>query len=138
MTPEAFSSGGSHHEVSDLILDWTLGEFVTETIHSNGTQLTQGYHQGNLNISTRTLDLHSDLILNIYPNPTAQSVILETQKIESQKIMVFDMLGHMLLYKEISEYETSIDLSPFSDGIYLLAVQSGRAIIQWVTIEKIH
>ena len=52
--------------------------------------------------------------------------------------MVFDMLGHMLLYKEISEYETSIDLSPFSDGIYLLAVQSGRAIIQWVTIEKIH
>jgi hypothetical protein len=59
----------------------------------------------------------------IYPNPTAGFVFLSSD-FGNQKITVYNSLGDLMLEKEVSN---EIDLSLFSDGVYLLKNNKGIA-----------
>jgi len=138
VVPDALSSGGSHHTTVNLNLDGTLGEFIIETIRMNEIQLTQGFHQGKLKISSSTINVGRNTIIKVYPNPTYQVLIIETKLVQSLKIIVFDLFGNKLINKKLLEQKTFLDLSSFPDGFYFLSVQTENEIRHWTTIEKIH
>ncbi|MBM3418365.1 MAG: T9SS type A sorting domain-containing protein [Bacteroidetes bacterium] len=59
----------------------------------------------------------------IYPNPFSNTVSIDFTDHQEHKIEVFDYLGS-LLYSCIINANTTIDLSKFSNGIYLIRIDS--------------
>ncbi len=60
--------------------------------------------------------------LNIYPNPTKKSVIIDIQNnnFNNASIKIIDLLGKTLINQKVVAQKTSINLSNFSQGIYLV------------------
>ena len=60
--------------------------------------------------------------LNIYPNPTKNSITIDSQKneINNAKIKITDLLGKTLNNQKIVNQKTTINLNNFSQGIYLI------------------
>ncbi len=61
--------------------------------------------------------------LSVYPNPTAGhiTVKLNTNDVE-QKYIVTDQMGRVVLNGIINSTDEKIDLSPFENGLYFLAI----------------
>ena len=76
----------------------------------------------------------TDLIsgkLKIYPNPSTGLVFIDYPGTENLQVSVFNSLGQLLITRDldINSEKTSLDLSPFADGVYMLQVQTGSAIL---------
>lgn len=61
---------------------------------------------------------------SIYPNPAAESVTIKT---ESDLITVTSILGNLLGQYAVQNGEIRIDLSEFSDGLYIIQSENGGA-----------
>ncbi len=61
----------------------------------------------------------------IYPNPTDGKVVveLETEGHEKAQITLFNLMGQAILENEIKGGRSSIDLSGFVNGVYMIQVQ---------------
>ena len=77
-SPSVVSSSGDSYSNGNIIMDYTLGEIVIETFSNNANILTQGFHQGVLNVTTAVINL--DIKTKIYPNPTSNLLIIELEK----------------------------------------------------------
>lgn len=62
---------------------------------------------------------HSKTI-NIYPNPTDNSILVTTQSHQQLEINIYDVLGNLLLSRQMIQQAESIDLTFLSSGIYFL------------------
>ena len=71
--------------------------------------------------------------LEIYPNPTNNLINIRQEKASSITIQVLDITGKILITTFSTNQLTTIDLSEFTNGIYLVKVTSGNSI----TVEKI-
>lgn len=56
--------------------------------------------------------------LFLYPNPTRGSVTIEAEK--EGRLTVYNQLGELIFEQTVRAGKNSLDLSPFSNGIYLL------------------
>ena len=80
------------------------------------------YQESSLSTSNSTLN---ELI--IYPNPTKDKLILKTPShLIGSKVIMYSTLGQSLLNFTLNEVNTSIDLSSFKEGIYLLNFQTNN------------
>lgn len=61
--------------------------------------------------------------LKVYPNPASQSVTLKTLCGEPQTLLVYSTDGRLVMQRTVSQ-ETSIDLSHWTPGVYILRVGS--------------
>ena len=57
--------------------------------------------------------------MNIYPNPTTSSFVIEPGSIQKLTLRAFDMSGKLVLTRIIND-ATSIDANGLSDGVYLI------------------
>ena len=73
----------------------------------------------------------SDLV--IYPNPTNNLINIRQEKASSITIQVLDITGKVLVTKSSTNQLTTIDLSEFTNGIYLVKVSSDDG----VRVEKV-
>lgn len=81
---------------------------------------------------TDVVEINNDI--RIYPNPTNGIVYIENQGL--MRIVVMDLLG-LKLYETMTEGNTTVDLSCFTQGVYMLCVETvGSKIIQKVGIKK--
>jgi len=71
--------------------------------------------------------------INIYPNPTNNLINIRQEKANSITIQVLDITGKVLLTKSSTNQLTTIDLSEFTNGIYLVKVSGGGD----VRVEKV-
>ncbi|MCG8327818.1 MAG: T9SS type A sorting domain-containing protein [Chitinophagales bacterium] len=76
VSPEVIAASGDYYETANVKMSWTLGEIVTETIETDAVTLTQGFQQSNLTI-TSVESMKEDIVVNIYPNPTAEIINVE-------------------------------------------------------------
>ena len=69
--------------------------------------------------------------INIYPNPTNGSVIMNFGKeISKGQIKLFDAQGRLVLEDEINGENHSLEISSFASGIYTVVLVDGQAIMQ--------
>jgi len=74
-------------------------------------------------ISTNINELNPEHTLSIYPNPSFGDLVLSTKATSFSKdnqIMLYSITGSLLSTSTISSQQTSIDLSIYPSGIYLL------------------
>lgn len=136
LSPEVLSSGGDHFITSEIKLDFTLGEFAVETI-GDDPQTTQGFHQGELKVSTLVIDPLVKNLLTVYPNPTRTSVQVELKNTTGSQLLLFDTFGRLWVKNEFRK-AASVDVSALPQGIYFLQIMSDKELIASSKIEKIH
>ena len=120
-TPSVVSSSGDSYSNGGVIMDYTLGEIVIETFSNTANILTQGFHQGDLKVTTAVVNL--DIKTKIYPNPTTNFLIIELEKNVNADILVYDINGKIVIKDKLrDEQQKQLDFSFLNQGNYLLHI----------------
>ncbi|MGE0568178.1 MAG: T9SS type A sorting domain-containing protein [Bacteroidia bacterium] len=81
-------------------------------------------------ISGSTVGLNSitksDFRITVYPNPTKDKIIIETEN--NDIIKLIDMFGKLLQEKECEKGKTELNLSEYSNGIYFVVNKNGNTV----------
>lgn len=64
----------------------------------------------------------------LYPNPTANTFIIETTATGWQQLQVFNITGQLLLTENIEYSKTTIDASSLPAGIYIVSLKSSTGL----------
>ena len=120
-TPSVVSSSGDSYSNGGVIMDFTLGEIVIETYTNSNTILTQGFHQGDLKVTTSVVNL--DIKTKIYPNPTTNFIIIELENNVNAELLVYDINGKIVIKDKLrDEQKKQLDFSFLTQGNYLLHI----------------
>jgi hypothetical protein len=120
-TPSVISSSGDSYNNGGIMMDYTLGEIVIETYTNSNTILTQGFHQGDLKVTTAVVNL--DIKTKIYPNPTTNFLIIELEKNVNAELLVYDINGKIVIKDKLNEEQKKqLDFSFLNQGNYLLHI----------------
>ena len=120
-TPSVVSSSGDSYSNGNIIMDYTLGEIAIETYTNGSTILTQGFHQGDLKVTTSVVNL--DIKTKIYPNPTTNFIIIELEKNVNAELLVYDINGKIVVKDKLNdEQQKQLDFSFLNQGNYLLHI----------------
>jgi hypothetical protein len=107
---------------------------ATSTVYSvTGTDAN-----GCVNTSIQALPVESCIGLNefnqslsdlrVYPNPTSNSLFVETSSNTSKSIEISDISGRVLFSAVYNDQRSQVDIGGFSNGIYYLRVQSENSV----------
>ena len=120
-SPSVISSSGGSYSNGNIIMDYTLGEIVVETHTNSTTILTQGFHQGVLEVSTEVVNI--DIKTKVYPNPTTNFLIIELEKNVNADILVYDINGKLVIKDRLNnEQQKQLDFGFLKQGNYLLHI----------------
>ncbi|NND35363.1 MAG: T9SS type A sorting domain-containing protein [Saprospiraceae bacterium] len=112
-------AGGYEKTPSGMTVSWTLGEPVVDPIRSANVQLTQGFQQPNLKVSTGFTDPGFAFGLSTYPNPASSELIMESDYQEEFHFRMVDVTGKIIKEGKWSN-KNVIDVSLLSQGIYAI------------------
>ncbi|MEM6830075.1 MAG: T9SS type A sorting domain-containing protein, partial [Bacteroidota bacterium] len=75
-------------------------------------------------IATPASDTSFDLVLRIFPNPAKQNITIESG--EKQTIELIGLDGRTLLERKLQPGITTLDLTDYPSGVYLIHTGSGQ------------
>lgn len=77
-----------------------------------------------------SLSQESDIV--VYPNPATNTIFVSLPKSPNRlyRVELIDLMGRMLWSKEVYQERIEIDVSEYSDGIYLINVYNSLEFIQ--------
>lgn len=114
---------------------FTLGELAVEQIGATPV-VQQGFH--NQYIIITSVYSEGKFNIQIYPNPAMNSIILECKDCnEAMQISFTDMLGNRVLSGSITSGNRQIDVSEFTPGVYIIAINSNQKLIYSSKLTKI-
>ena len=123
-SPSVISISGGSYSNGNIIIDYTLGEIVVETYTNSTTILTQGFHQGVIDVSTELVNI--DIKTKVYPNPTTNFLIVEIEKNVNADILVYDINGKIAIKDNLNnEQQRQLDFSFLTQGNYFLHIKIG-------------
>lgn len=138
---EVVATSGSTFSSTSANLSWTLGEMMIETYSGSSAEITQGFQQTKLSVTS--IDENSDKVgVKVFPNPTHNQINLQFKgKHPTYSISLYDFEGRII--REISIEKTVsnklIDLSGEAAGTYLLKVSSeDQGILNTYKVQKIN
>lgn len=79
------------------------------------------------NFTTSIKKITSSNVFNIYPNPTSNQFIIETNINEKQLMQVFDINGKLVLSQNING-TTTVDASNLNAGVYNLTIKNSVGV----------
>lgn len=62
--------------------------------------------------------------INVFPNPTSNSVTLEMEGVEGQEYNLYNSLGEMLISGSVTQKSQVIDISSLSANVYFLGIEN--------------
>ncbi len=62
----------------------------------------------------------------VYPNPTENEITFQLQSIQKGIVSFYDVLGHKILTKEISENDNKVNIQHLSNGVYYYSFESNK------------
>lgn len=131
------SAAGNHVSGASVSLSWTLGELVIQTIESTSSLLTQGFHQGELEVVSIEDFYEVFGKIEIYPNPTAHFLYIErTNRTSSLFLELIDLNGKTILQNQLRDLKGQINLEQLASGIYMLHLSDGAQRHHYIKIQK--
>jgi len=116
---ELISNSGDTFSNSSYEISWSLGEVCIDTYSNGDFILGEGFHNANIEISR--IDENIKLNVSIYPNPTSDFITISSTDVMSEiHLNITDMNGKVLNEAILTNREFQIDLSQFTNGVYLL------------------
>ncbi len=138
LTPWLISTAGSHDDSSGGTLSWSVGELAITTLEGDEHMITQGFHQGSLDIETTYKMADTDYELHTYPNPARDYVTIEVNhdSYEHLHFTLLDIHGSKLKGDHLKGYTTRLSVQSLNSGIYFLNIADQNTIIQTFRITK--
>ena len=105
---------------------------VTRCYIHNGDLLYSNYSHGGNDCITPLMGVESiieDNSITIYPNPTSSEVNISSENIINS-IEIFNSLGQRVYYSVVNSIEKVIDISSFTNGVYILGVKTDNGVIR--------
>jgi hypothetical protein len=135
----SFNSGGFDASGSGGSVSASIGQLVNNQYSGSTGIIQEGVQLPFELISLKQKKAVVDSYLwDVYPNPSSNSVYINTQNIKATNISIslFDNTGKLLLKENTRADNTSLNLSSFSAGIYLLKIHSGSTLLGSTQIIK--
>lgn len=123
ISKQVIGAAGRTASNSNLKVSYTVGEPVVGLMTAGVNQLGNGYYPA-LNLQALSVEDNTlDLKLKVYPNPTSQSLFVTHPNLNSFGITIVDLNGK-LLYQGKLDKEEPLDISYYTQGIYLVTVEN--------------
>ena len=65
----------------------------------------------------------------LYPNPTRSTVQVTWMTTGNAKVLLTDLNGKVLSSQQVAEQETTLDLSAYTPGVYIVTIQTGEQVL---------
>lgn len=117
-------------------ISWTIGEVVTETIIGDFCAL-QGFNQSDDLDPISIESVKSAIEFTIYPNPVTDKLIIDCQ--EDNRTFTWkltNLIGQEIAHSQPFTTNTTVNMTVFAPGNYLLTVLSDREIKTITIIKK--
>ncbi len=118
------SSGGTV-ATSEGSLSYSLGQLNNQTSSISEWSIVEGVQQP-FEVSQPLGNEDEKLAIGIsmYPNPANDIVVVTTENFQNLELTVLDINGKVLLEKKLTDKTTPVDMSAFSDKIYLIKINN--------------
>jgi hypothetical protein len=136
--PQVVSSSGGSGQNAQGSLDWTIGETVTTTVTDGTSTLTQGFQQPTLLIATAQKENNLTGSLLVYPNPTADFVMVKFDANKEQQVSfkIFDVAGKLVHEGIATTANPKIPFQGLASGQYSVSLISANLKSQNISIIK--
>ena len=116
--PERLMNRGKNFRVEGMRCYWRNGELFFKYGEEDCDAIYKDYHFG--------LDEQEETVFAVYPNPTHNVLIVETQCFASQPIAteyrITNLMGQTLMSGQITAETQQIDVTNLPDGMYFITV----------------
>jgi hypothetical protein len=75
-------------------------------------------------------------IIHVYPNPTQQFLKIVAEESNITEILIYDLRGNLILKQAVQPGELILDLSEFTNGLYICDVRNGLISLKRIRIIK--
>lgn len=136
---QVISTAGGVAENSNGSVSWTLGETVVGSLEGSNTTISQGFQQGNLEVTTGIETSPGvEIQTRVYPNPVKDilNVEIENQENTGLNFALYDIEGKLLKEGIVESPSFTINLGGYPAGQYILQVSSEQQIINSFNILK--
>jgi hypothetical protein len=131
---EKWYGGDAYYSLNSVLATSDGGCLMvgTKYPHGIGNQFIQGHYikvDANGDVQwTQDIEI-PELSYKVYPNPTQSGFNIENNELNIQSIELYDISGRFLLsVPDCNNNTISIDLAPFSNGIYFAKIKSSKGI----------
>ncbi len=117
---------------------YSFGQLITLSLVNNDGSISHGVQQAYEIVTLSVKETNLDFILQIYPNPTTDKLILKTKKIDFTGVhfILYDITGKIIKEKSILNEITEINMSPFISSSYFLKLFKKQKEIKTIIIIK--
>lgn len=74
--------------------------------------------------------------VRVFPNPANDVVVIEASEYKDVKVVIYDNIGRLVLASKLSGNRTTVGISGFSPGIYILKLLNGQEITTQKFLKK--
>lgn len=120
------SANANNGTLSNFGLTGTTSNWLASSPIVTGTNCTV--------LSSSSFDVASNV--NLYPNPTNGTLNIDLNNLTNVSVSVYDLNGRVILNRDLSDNENSVDLSNFQTGMYLFKIKSSEGEINKKVIKK--
>jgi hypothetical protein len=131
---DSFNSSGTDFNSNSGSISFSVGQVNYTTSENNYGTVNSGVQQSYIISSTGIINSTNEI--SIYPNPTTENLILETNLNEHIEFNIFNINGQKILAGKSNGFKTTINTENLSHGTYLLKVFSNENINQNFKIIK--
>ncbi|HYG52624.1 MAG TPA: T9SS type A sorting domain-containing protein [Flavobacteriales bacterium] len=128
LSPQVIATSGETFTGPASILNWNLGELITETHASPGLILTQGFEQADVLMTSTERTGHepasNNYLVSAYPNPASSVINVAVSNSETYQLIMTDVSGKTVYAKVFEGQNRQIDISGFENGMYMLTLHS--------------
>ncbi|MDB5284762.1 MAG: Peptidase family protein [Bacteroidota bacterium] len=125
-TPPYNTIRWSNGETSNTATDLSAGTYVVTVVDQNGCQQSATI---TLNNVTGINSISNDMSFSVYPNPAKTEIMVQLSKFESgTTVSVKNVLGQTMISQSVTDLQSQVNLSNFSDGVYFVVVKQAEKI----------
>ena len=121
------SSAGASFYNDELILDWTMGEVLVETMERPSMMISQGFQQPVYSLVSTRPTAEEDEHIIVFPNPFSDQLTIQSPSFSRKKgvLKIADITGTILWEQTIdgSRNEEHYSGAALSPGCYILTIQ---------------
>lgn len=130
--PSGGSASGAGGSVS-----YSVGQLDYTSISGSTGNVNQGVQQPYEIYLVSGIQENFSPVTAVFPNPTNGLLTIQLKEVNQPlTIQLLDLTGRVIISSSLNSMETSIDLSNYASGEYLLNVTSGDAILNTLKIIK--
>ncbi|MGC9332356.1 MAG: T9SS type A sorting domain-containing protein [Bacteroidales bacterium] len=127
MRNDVVASGGGHASAGNIVMEYTVGEPLIETLDGTHLTITGGFHQPLLVVASISEHVVFPGI-DVFPNPAYDKLYIDipAEKNTTFDGLLYDANGKLLMNKSLFPGKNTISMKNIAPGMYILHLQNNN------------